>query len=147
VQALEICHTKLVQAFVFRIRSIAYREVVIDRGQDCGVDRALESKRCSWRLYDLCKGMKLCIRDKVIASYTKPDAVSAAGLTLITLCQFHQYGMFRRFHPCPTHFHATELAVATSRCGFAVRPLLTPEIVTLLDCCGDDHRELQVMSC
>jgi hypothetical protein len=85
VQALQICHVKLVQAFALRIRSITYREAVVDHGQDGGVDRALKRKRCIWRLNGFCEGTKLCISDKVIASHAKPDAVFTAGLALVTL--------------------------------------------------------------
>jgi hypothetical protein len=47
VQALEIYHTKLVQTFALRTRSITCSEVAVDGGQDGGVNRALERKRCS----------------------------------------------------------------------------------------------------
>jgi hypothetical protein len=146
MQALEICHIKLVQAFALRIRSITYGKAVVNRGQDGGVDRTLERKRCSCRLDGFCESVKLCISDKVIASYSKPDAVFTTGLVLVALGHSRQYCMLKGFRPCPTHFHVAELAVAASQRGFMVRSLLAPCIETLLDRCGYDHRNSQVMS-
>jgi hypothetical protein len=99
VQALEICHPKLVQAFAVRIRSVTYRETIVDLGQDGGIDGALEGKRRSWWLHRFCEGTKLCISDNVIASHTKPNAIFTAGFALVALDHSCQHCMLKRLPP------------------------------------------------